>query len=154
MICAPYKELYIPKEYMSENWEKALAWLKADSWKNIPQGKTEIDGTKLFATRSVYMSKPPAECRYERHRLYADIQLLIRGGEIIRVCSGDSLKIAEPYSGEKDIEFIEGGPERFHGVLLAFPLAAVFFPHDTHMPCIAPEGGLGEVEKVVVKVAL
>ena len=154
MICASYKELTIPENLRSPNWEKALAWLKADSWKNISLGKTEIDGTKVFVTRSAYTTKLLGECRYESHRVYADIQMLIKGSEIIQVCLRDGLKITEPYSAEKDIDFLEGEPNPVHQIVLAFPLAVIFFPWDVHMPLIAPDNKPNETEKIILKIAL
>lgn len=154
MICAPYKELIIPENLRSPNWEKALAWLKGDSWKALPLGKTEIDGAKVYVLRSSYTSKPLSECRYESHRLYADIQMVIKGNELLYVCLRDGLEIVQPYSAEKDIDFLEGKPEPLHSVVLGFPLAAVLFPWDVHMPSVAPDGWSGEVEKIVLKIAL
>ena len=154
MICAPYKDLVIPEKLKSPNWEKALAWLRADSWKDLPLGKTEIDGPKIYALRQSYTSKLRKDCRYESHRCYADIQMLIKGSELIQVCLREGLKVVEPYSAEKDIDFLEGEPDAVHRIILGFPLAAVFFPWDNHMPCIAVDEKPGEVEKVVLKVAL
>jgi len=154
MICAAYKDIIIPKKQMNQNWEKALAWLKADSWKDLPVGRTEIDGAKVYVLRQLTASKPLSECRYESHRVYADIQMDVKGSEIIRVCLRDSLKITEAYSAEKDIDFLEGEADPLHQIVLAFPLAAVLFPWDVHKPLIAVNEKPAEIEKIVVKVAL
>ena len=154
MICAAYKELCIPEAIKSPNWDKALEWLKSDSWKNIPLGKTEIDGPNVFVLHSSNTTKLIKESRYESHRVYADIQLAIKGAEIIQVCFREGLKILEPYSEENDIDFLQGEPEFVHSVVLAYPLAAVLFPWDIHMPGIALDNKPAEVEKIVLKVAL
>jgi YhcH/YjgK/YiaL family protein len=119
----------------------------------MPLGKIEIDGTRVYATRSSSETKLPEAARYETHRLYADIQMLIEGTEIIEVCGPEILTAAAPYSPEKDIEFYAGNPAYFHQVVLSAPLAAVFFPADAHKPSIAI-GKPATVNKVVVKVAL
>ena len=154
MICANYKELIIPEKLKSPNWEKALAWLKADSWKDIPEGKTEIDGSRIYVLRSTRTGKLPAECQYENHRLYADVQMPIKGSELQLVCLQEGLKIAVPYSAEKDVELFEGEPAAVHSIVLSFPLAAVYFPWDVHKPNISVDGRPAEVEKIVLKVAL
>jgi len=154
MICANYKDLTIPENLKSPNWEKALAWLKADSWKDIPEGKTEIDGANVYVLRSTRMGKKPSESQYECHRIYADIQMSIKGAELQLVCPRDGLKTAVPYSEEKDIEFLEGAPEKVHSVILNFPLAVVYFPWDMHMPNLSASDKPGEVDKIVLKVAL
>ena len=154
MICAAYNELWIPNKLKNSNWEKALAWLRAESWKNLPIGKTEIDGPGFYVLRSSYMSKPISECRWESHRRYADIQMVIKGSEICGVCARDGLEIAEAYSDEKDIEFLRGESDKAHDVILGFPLAAALFPWDVHMPSVALDGKPSQIEKVVLKIAL
>ena len=154
MICASFNNLIIPGKLMNPNWEKALAWLRAESWKDLPIGKTEIDGARFYVLRSSYMSKPVSECRWESHRRYADIQMVIKGTEICGVCIQDDLEIAEAYSAERDIEFLKGESEEAHDVILGFPLAAALFPWDVHMPSVALNGQPGQIEKVVLKIAL
>ena len=154
MICANYKDLIIPENLKSPVWEKALAWLKADSWKDVPVGRTEIDGTNIYVLRSSRMGKQASECQYESHRLYADIQMPIKGTELQLVCLRDGLKVTVPYSEEKDVDFLEGDPAVVHSIILSFPLAAVYFPGDVHKPNLSVDNKSGEVEKIVLKVAL
>jgi YhcH/YjgK/YiaL family protein len=154
MICALYKDLIIPEKDMNANWEKALVWLKGESWKNLPDGKVEIDGTKAYATFSSYTTKLPSEGRYESHRLYADIQIILKGNELVLVCDRKALTVTVPYSPEKDIDFLDGNSAPVHHVLLSNPAAVVFFPEDAHKPNLAVAGKPAEVWKLVVKVAL
>ena len=154
MICAPYKELVIPEKLMNPNWEKALSWLKGDSWKDIPIGKTEIDKSRLYAIRSSYTSKIKNKCRYESHRAYADIHMVTKGSELVLVCQRDGLKIVEPYSIENDSDLLEGESEYIHRIVLGFPMALVLFPWDVHRPSIVQDDRPGEVEKIVLKVKL
>jgi YhcH/YjgK/YiaL family protein len=86
MISANYQDLVIPQKLMNKNWKKALDWLKKEYWKALPVGKTEIDGSLVYATVSVYNTMKPEEARYESHRNYADIHILIEGLEINDVC--------------------------------------------------------------------
>ncbi|GHV36828.1 beta-D-galactosidase [Spirochaetia bacterium] len=166
MVCASYKDLIVPEKFMNPNWEKALAWLKGESWKDLPEGKFEIDGSKVYALRSSYKTKLPEEVQYESHRRYGDIQMLISGAEIILVCNRDTLKVTVPYSNEKDIDFLESvpapaspvvqsaPPAPVHRVILGGTTAAIFFPEDAHKPCLAFSGPPAEVQKLVIKVAL
>ena len=139
---------------MNPNLEKAIEFLDSDYWKNIPSGKTHIDGLRLYALRSAYMTKMRSECHYESHRLYVDIQMVIKGNEIILSCIRDGLKIVEPYSEEKDVDFLEGEPNPVHTIILGYPMIAVFFPWDVHMPSLTLGDNSIEVEKIVLKVAL
>jgi len=154
MICAPYKELIIPEKQRSPNWDKAIAWLRGDSWKDLPPGKTEIDGKRLYAIRSSYMSKKKSECCYESHRIYIDVHMVLKGSEAVLVCQRDVLKITEPYSQDKDCDLLEGEPDNIHRIILSFPMVLVLFPWDIHMTSIAPDDMPGEVDKLVLKVAI
>ena len=154
MICGNYKELIIPKKLSSPNWEKALAWLKSDAWKDLPEGKTEIDGKNFYVLHTKRMTKMRGECQYETHKLYADIQMVIKGSETFYVSSREDLKEATPYSEEKDIDFLAGEPEKGHDIILSFPLAVAVFPWDAHMPSVAVNGTPAEEEKIVLKIAL
>jgi YhcH/YjgK/YiaL family protein len=154
MILAPYNELIIPKKLRNPNWEKAIAWLRRDSWKDLPLGKTELDEKRLYAIRSSYMSKKKDECFYESHRLNVDVHMVIKGSEAVLVCQRDVLKVTEPYSPEKDSDLLEGEPDNVHRIILSFPMVLVLFPWDIHMPSLAPDDTPGEVEKVVLKVAI
>jgi YhcH/YjgK/YiaL family protein len=154
MICAPYKELIIPDKQRSSNWEKAIVWLWGDSWKDLPPGKTELDEKRLYAIRSSYMSKKKSECFYESHRLNVDVQMVIKGSEAVLVCQRDVLKVVEPYSQGKDSDLLEGEPDNVHRIILGFPMVLVLFPWDVHMTSLAPDDMPGEVEKIVLKVAI
>jgi YhcH/YjgK/YiaL family protein len=153
MICAACNYLTIPEQYMNPNWEKALEWIRVEKWRNLGEGKTEIDGDRVFVSRMKYLSKPIGECRYETHRIYADIQIVLKGVEMADVCDMNDLRETTPYSAEKDIAFFDGNPALVHRVVLAFPLALALFPEDAHKPSIAL-GNPAEIEKVVFKVAL
>jgi YhcH/YjgK/YiaL family protein len=153
MICAVCDYLTIPEQYMNPIWEKALEWIRAEKWKALGEGKTAIDGDRVFVSRMKYTSKPIGECRYETHRIYADIQITLKGVELVDVCAMNGLQVTTPYSVEKDIEFFDGEPALVHRTVLAFPLALVLFPEDAHKPSIAL-GNPGEIEKLVFKIAL
>jgi YhcH/YjgK/YiaL family protein len=140
---------------MNDAWEKALTWLAGEGWKESPEGRIEIAGTKVYAIRSSYQTKPLSEIRYEAHRRYADIQVVLEGIEVIMVADTDDLRTAVPYDMEKDAEFLDGTPPVSHRLILSSPMAAaVLFPADAHQPGIAFENTASAVSKVVVKVRL
>jgi YhcH/YjgK/YiaL family protein len=157
MICAACDYLTIPEQYMSPNWEKALDWIRAEKWKGLAEGKTAIDGDRVFVSRMKYTSKPIEKCRYETHRVYADIQIVLNGVELVDVCGLNGVRLITPYSEEKDIAFFEENPDMarqpVHRLILSFPLALALFPEDAHKPSIALGNPL-EIEKLIFKIAL
>jgi YhcH/YjgK/YiaL family protein len=139
----------------------AVAWIGGGVWRLLPDGRHEPreaipaeGGTPLFyASISSYDAKDAAECRYETHRRFIDVQILLSGREAVDVRSPVGLPVTVPYDPEKDITFFgeaEGGAHRVH---LEPGVAAVFFPDDAHKPCIAIDADVA-VRKIVVKVAV
>jgi YhcH/YjgK/YiaL family protein len=155
VICASVDDLLVSVSGDTKGrWEKALRWLKDGLWRNTPEGRTAIEGSEIYVLRSRYRSKVYSECRFETHRLYADIQLVVSGKELLEVRNREGMRTDEAYSAEKDIEFLDGDGREAHTIILAYPQAVVLFPMDAHKPCIAPDNKPDEVEKIVVKVAL
>ena len=152
MIIATLKDLRRYKP-LGANLSKAIDWLAAGGWDKLPDGKHEIDGQAVFALVSHYNSKALADARYETHRDYIDIQLLVSGKEIVQARAPDGLAVTEPW--KPDIEFYAApAPGTDQELFLAPGTAMVFFPEDAHRPCIAAGGVSEPIHKVVVKVAL
>jgi YhcH/YjgK/YiaL family protein len=154
MIIGSYRNLRIPREFKSPNWETALEWLAGEKWKDLPQGTIEIDGSRVYATLSVYQTKPFEDTKYETHRRYADIQIVLEGTEILLACDPRALKSSGPYDPQNDFEFFTGSPPGAHRIILNNPAAAVLFPSDAHRPGVAAEEKPAPVKKLVVKVYL
>ena len=138
---------------LGENLDEAIDWLSGSDWKNLLDGKHEINGENVYAIVSHYPSKPADVCRFETHRQYIDIQLVASGAELIEVRTAEGLKVAEAY--KPDIEFYAAPESGSYDTLLMVPGAvAILFPEDAHRPCIAIEGVPIAIHKVVIKVAI
>lgn len=131
-------------------WDKAFEFLKTNNLRELETKKYVIDGDRLYATVSEYLTKDEADARYEAHRKYIDIQYVVSGKELIGISPlSQKEEVLEPYNDEKDIEFLKvtGGknhiamPDRFF----------ILFPEDAHRPGIKDEKN-SPVRKVVVKV--
>ena len=131
---------------------QAFDYLRGVALDALPAGKQTIDGERLFALVNDYQTQPLAECRFESHRRYADIQLLVRGVERIGVVQlpSEALTITEPYVVERDIGFYSGLGDL---ITLHAGTFTLFFPHDAHQPGVAFDSPLA-VRKVVMKVEL
>jgi biofilm protein TabA len=152
-----------------ENWKiyarldpglaRGLAWLAGADLAGLGEGRHELDGDRLYANVQVYAPKPPAECRWEAHRRYLDIQYLASGCEGMACAPWEKLKLLTPYDDAKDVEFFEPGPENSTCLAVTAPWFAVFFPQEAHRPgsSLAAPGPAGRVapetvKKIVVKV--
>lgn len=130
-------------------WQ-GLEFLRTTDLQSLELGRHELDGDRLFAMVQEYTTKPSADCAYEAHRKYCDIQTLAFGTERIGWAHLAHMRESVVYNAERDIAFFEGQGDLF---TLAPGVFAVFFPHDVHMPCVQAVKAT-EVKKIVVKVAL
>jgi len=134
---------------LSENFRKAFAFMQSRDFSREPTQRFEIDGDQVFAFIADVPQMPVEQERYEAHRKYADIQLVLDGGERMRVLPLPCCQAAGAFDEEKDIGFYTAGP----GAELTFEKGdfAVYFPQDAHMPCCRhPQ--ISHSRKLVIKV--
>ena len=134
---------------------KALAFLRTQDFRNMPEGRHEIDGDKIFALLSRYTTRPQTECTPEAHRKFVDIQYVADGEEFLGWCpmSPDLVEM-EPYDEARDIIFYRALiPES--SFLLKAGSYAVLYPEDVHRPGVSVlDEYPANVTKVVVKIDL
>lgn len=130
-------------------FKKAFEYLQKTDFTKVAEGKVEIDGQNIYAIVQEYMTKPPAEGRWEAHQRYIDIQYVVAGEELIGYAHLDSMKAGQ-YNDEKDIVFLEG-----EGSMIPVPAGTFMLlaPQDVHKPQIAVHTPQ-KVKKVVVKVKM
>lgn len=116
-----------------------------------PAGRYPLDGDNVFALVQEYSSTAPDVKKFESHRIYADIQYIISGEEIIYYSPLENLTITDPYVDAKDVQLYSGADEQ--ALHLRAGDFAVFFPQDGHKPgCILREAQ--PVRKIVIKIRL
>ena len=113
--------------------------------------KIELDDNN-FALEQVYDSKERANCFFESHKQYIDVQFILEGKEIIEVKNTDKLNISMHYSQEMDLLKYDDIKEASQIVLKKGDVA-IFFPEDAHMPCLKLNKN-SKIVKTVVKVAI
>lgn len=113
-------------------------------------GLHDVEGDDIFALLQGYETRDPATARFEAHRRYIDIQLILKGGETINWAAGTNMPVLEEYDGERDVLFYEA-PRRFSSLEMFPETFAVFYPADAHAPGLHLEG-FDAVRKVVMKV--
>ena len=69
----------------------------------LPQGQIDIDGKKLFVRVMEYVPKPAHENRFEIHRVYADLQYVLSGVELMQIAPKNVLQSLDDDKG--DYEF-------------------------------------------------
>ena len=130
---------------------RALVYAR-DVAHDVADGRIEIDGDRLYASVAAYETGPKEERRFEGHRRYIDVQVLLEGEERIEVSLDKDLPTLEAYDGKRDVMFLK--PPQFAAALVMKPgYFGVFYPHDIHRPgCHLQEKC--RVRKIVMKVAV
>lgn len=122
-------------------------FLRRANLAELPDGRHEIDGDRIFAVVSREQGRGREHSLLEAHRRYIDIQFVIGGGDCIGwLPISDCERISSPYDLEKDLELFFDRPATWVTVLRG--MFAVFYPDDAH----APLATRGPIHKAVVKV--
>lgn len=146
------KEFAVSYFKNKERWLKAFEFLKNSDLTKLELKRYDIDGDRLYATVSEYMSKNEDAARFEAHRKYIDIQYVISGKEIMNIAPFTTVKdVLTPYDATKDIEFVtvpkvvnyKASPANFF----------IFFPSDAHRPGMK-DGVNSPVRKIVIKLKI
>jgi biofilm protein TabA len=115
-------------------------------------GRYDIDGDDVFALVQSYDPVPPAEKQYESHRIYADLQYIAEGSEVIYYAPTAGLGVTKAYDEVKDY-LLYSDPAAATPLLLERGTFAIFCAQDGHKPgCL--HRAASRMKKVVVKVRL
>ncbi len=133
--------------------KKALSFLGRPDIQNLDDGKIEIDGARAFAIVQRYETIKTGAPKFEYHRKYLDIQIILSGDEIIGWAPVERMKITEPYDSGRDICFGTVELGKWSPVRLQAGQLAVLWPEDGHAPRISA-GDPALVMKIVLKVAV
>lgn len=130
-------------------WDAAFNYLRETNLVNAEPGKYEIDGENVFAMIAENPKKDFAETRWESHRQYQDIQMVISGAEKMGVAPIQTLEPTQDYDPASDLIFYQGDGGDFY---TAEPETFfIFFPQDGHRPDIKIDG-IERDKKIVIKV--
>jgi len=130
-------------------FEKAFAFLRRNDLAELPDGRYDIDGDRLFCMISKSPGRSRAEAKLEAHRKYIDIQYVIGGADDMGFKpTADCKLIDTDYDADKDIGFFKDPPDSWNKVTTGS--FVIFFPQDAHAPLV----GSGEIHKAVLKIAV
>ena len=114
-------------------------------------GKIEIDGDNMWCNVSRYGVADNTPIKYESHREYADVQIMVDGEENIGWASFNECNITEDFKEGSDIAFMNAPNGQLFALRKGYFL--VFFPEDAHAPCRKSENS-DFAHKLVFKVKL
>lgn len=92
--------------------------------------KNTVDENFFYFVQS-YMTKPAKECKLESHRIYADIQLVARGNEIMDLADISRLSVKEEYNAGSDVMYWDI-PQRMASITLGAGDYIILYPENAH----------------------
>jgi YhcH/YjgK/YiaL family protein len=129
---------------------KAFEWLN-EFGATAPDGKVFLEGEDLVAIPQHYTSHPYVDNKYETHKRYIDIQVVLDGEELVYLGIPDQMVVNIPFDVEKDIDFRTGFGE---ATTLKAGEFMVIYPHEAHEPAVSTASGDKPVHKIIFKVAV
>jgi biofilm protein TabA len=141
------------KRYAVPKTQAILKFIADHDCEQLLDGENEIQGRELFVRIMSYTPKPAAENRFEMHLLYADVQYLVRGAELMQTARMKDLTPLTEYDNKGDYIFYKtSGPTT--DLIVQAGEFAVFYPNEAHRPSCSYEGYKGMVKKLVFKVKI
>ena len=131
------------------NLDTAIDWLNSHTLDALENGKTIIDGEKVFVNVMDADLRDAEGAAFEYHRRYADLQIDLSGSEHWGWASEG--KPEGEFSTESDAGFASG-PEHAGGELREGRFV-IFFPGELHKPGVA-QPDCRNVRKAVVKIRM
>ena len=132
-------------------WDKAFQWLGHTRLDTLSPGRYLISGTDLFATVSNNTLKNEEEAKWEAHRKYIDLHLVISGEEAMEMVPLGKAKSEGSYEEGKDLTAYSVKVPASLRILARPGTFYLFFPSDVHRTGIkTPKSG--KDKKVVLKI--
>lgn len=138
--------------YFAGSWWRDVLAYAATVTTDTPVGERQLRGEELLVRVLDLTTYPPEAAVLESHRRYTDVQIVLDGGEFIRVWPAAQLTVKEAYDAGRDVMFYEHPADAPVVIDLMPGTFAVFRPQDAHMPALM-KGAPARLRKMVFKVS-
>jgi len=143
------KTVFARQYQLNKNyWDKAFAFLKEHDLSTMAPGRYTIDSNNVFAIITENPTKDFDSAKWESHRNYIDLHLVISGEEKIGAADMTKLTVTMPYDASKDLINYSVDGNFYTAVSGTFFL---FFLSDAHRPGITTNGNKPD-KKIVIKI--
>jgi len=127
-----------------------LDYLEKTDLSALEIGKYPIAADRIYVLIQEYETKDASEKKWESHRNYIDVQIVLSGDEAMGYAPASRMAGKEAYAAEKDVAIYEDPSLGESVVTVRAGEFAVFFPQDAHRPGCAA-GVSAKVRKAVIK---
>ena len=118
----------------------------------VENGKYPLENG-AYAVVSEYVTKAIEDAKFEAHKKFIDVQLILSGREIIGVMPTERMRLGKcigEYNPEKDVELYRECGE-YEANLLESGDFLILYPEDAHMPGVHADGPC-EMKKLLLKI--
>lgn len=133
--------------------DDVLRFLKRPDLLTLTSPEIEITGRDLFVRIMRYAPKPADQNKFEIHRIHADIQVLLKGREIMQYVPAWDLQSLTEYDSVNDYQFFKAD-KNVSELMVCEKQFAIFLPGEPHRPSCQPDDYIGENLKLVFKVKM
>jgi YhcH/YjgK/YiaL family protein len=139
---------------LSKNLDAAIDYLLKNDITKLPDGKHPVVGADTVIVQLSHSeTKKSEDARFETHKKYIDIQMVLEGKETCYCLPLEGFEEDGAYITERDVSFYKN-KEDACSLILEPGVFAVFFPQDVHKPFCDFNGQRSKIFKAVVKVLI
>src|SRR3954468_6113010 len=131
MIYDELKEIDTYRALLGPHADAIISFLRRRDLESLADSEYPIHGRDAYAIVQTYTTKPREQCIWESHRVYADIQLIVRGREHMGRAPIEAMTVWQQYDQSRDRILYSGEGE---GVTVSAGQFTIFLPQDVHMP--------------------
>jgi YhcH/YjgK/YiaL family protein len=130
-----------------------LQFFREHDFLSFSDGEQDVVGRECYLRVFTYMPYPALERRFETHRQYADVHIILKGVEKIQTVNPAALRALTDYDAQKDIQFFSADQD-VTDIVLAENEFAFFAPGEAHKPMVHHRELKEPVRKFVFKVRM
>jgi len=130
--------------------KKAIKSILNKEFLKFGEGKTTLDGEKLYAMKVDLTLKPIENGIFEAHKNYIDIHVPLNNSEDVEVAFVETLQITSPYDEEGDC--LLGNSDATVSVYLTPGTFLLVYPDDAHKVGVTKNQSSSSYQKVIYKV--
>lgn len=134
------------------NLTQFVDYLKNNDVESLPVGEHVISNDLILKVKE-YIPRQRNEARWEAHEVFADVQYLVYGQELMGISSEDGMKPCDTYNPVSDsIHFDKSYQSVNFG--LNGGTFMLLMPKEVHMPSLSDDVHNEKVRKIIAKVRI
>ena len=130
---------------------ECIKFLENTDWADLSLGRHDVADTEIYAVVSEYNTRSVEESKWEAHKKFADLQVVLEGSENIYVSDLSNMESGEYH---EDSDYLECAGACGNIVNMNTESGLLLMPNDVHMPCISKDNMPAFVKKCVFKIPM